>query len=335
MTPYLRPLALCTLLTLALGGCYALQSADQAPRSPYEGTALIAEIRDFERGIAFAATNNFQSYSEETKSFPFCGHVSRHYLPYSYQDPAIQWFKIASEDECRAFDQTADISYGETEAVGERATPVTLSMLSASLDRFVYVVIHEDCHEQFELPHGIEEAVCNVIGFKAMAAFGQEKFKALSRERRTMQRVAREGAEQSRATVEHYERLAALYAHHERSAMPQDVFLRERGRIFRSAERRLAWPKGTMNNVWIANAMTYSRHYPLVERVYDALGRDLARTVAFFKHVDKSKPTPAEVMERNGLQSETSVEFVRAYEAAIVEAIEKALAAPGTRVRRL
>lgn len=55
----------------------------------------------------------------------------------------------------------------------------------------------------------------------------------------------------------------------------------------------------------------------------DALGRDLAWTVAFFKHVDAIKPSRAEVMARHGLKNDSGVEFTRAYEAAVVETIEQ------------
>ena len=71
--------------------------------------------------------------------------------------------------------------------------------------------------------------------------------------------------------------------------------------------------------------MTYSRHYPFLESVLDALGRDLALTVAFFKHVDRIKPSHAAVMKQHGIDIENSVEFIRAYEAAVVETIKRAL----------
>ena len=58
----------------------------------------------------------------------------------------------------------------------------------------------------------------------------------------------------------------------------------------------------------------------------DALGRVLARTVAFFRRVDAIKPSPNEVMKKRGIASHDSVEFIRAYEAAVVATIEKALA---------
>jgi hypothetical protein len=230
-----------------------------------------------------------------------------------------------TEEECLAHGEDADVTFGVTEAVGERETPVTASMLVAPLNRFLYLVVHEDCHDQFGLPYGIEEPVCNVIAFRALAAFADERFKTLSAERRAIQRFVREGSVHSRITVASYERLAALYARHERAELPADALLKERTRVFRTAEKQLSWPKGSMNNVWIANAMTYSRHHALIERVYETLGRDLARTVAFFKRVDAAKPSPADVVKRNRLAGEDGVDFVRAYESAIVETIEREL----------
>jgi hypothetical protein len=64
----------------------------------------------------------------------------------------------------------------------------------------------------------------------------------------------------------------------------------------------------------------------LLESVYDALGRDLARTVAFFRRVDTIKPSPNEVMKKHGIAAKDGVDFIRAYEAEIVKAIETALA---------
>jgi 1,2-phenylacetyl-CoA epoxidase catalytic subunit len=72
--------------------------------------------------------------------------------------------------------------------------------------------------------------------------------------------------------------------------------------------------------------MTYSRHYPFLESVFDAFERDLARTVAFFKLVDRIKPARAAVMKQHGIATEDSAEFLRAYEAAVVETIKKTLA---------
>ena len=71
--------------------------------------------------------------------------------------------------------------------------------------------------------------------------------------------------------------------------------------------------------------MTYSRHYSLLEGVHEALGSDLARTVSFFRQVDRAKPSVAAIRKRHRLLTETNVEFIRAHEEAVVETIEREL----------
>lgn len=323
-----RGLVVAALLAVLTAGCAGLGElfAPSAPGVADEWAALLHEIRAFERRIGFADTDNFVDLSREQDEFSFCGYVSRLSLPYSYEDPAIQWLDAATEEACRARGHDADAYYAAVEAWGEVGTPVTPAMITGKLDRFLYLVIHEDCHDQFELPYGIEEALCNVITFKAMAAFTEEKYGPYAREHRAVLRYAETESRITRATITHYERLATLYARYEGKEISSDALLQERAAIFKLAAKPLAWTRGELNNVSIANHMTYSRHYPFLESVFDALGRDLARTVAFFGRVDRIKPSAAGVMKRHGIGAENSVEHIRAYEAAVVETIRKALA---------
>jgi len=54
---------------------------------------------------------------------------------------------------------------------------------------------------------------------------------------------------------------------------PTEALLRERDAVFNQGLRRhWALKPGELNNVTIATDMTYSRHYPYLERVFDALG---------------------------------------------------------------
>src|SRR5262245_35643884 len=296
------------------------------PRVPREWTALVNEIRAFEQRIGFTTTGNFVGFTEEKGRYTFCGHASPLNLPYSYEDPAIRWHAKLTETECRVLADGADVYYGKVEAVGEDGTPVTPELISSKLSRFLYLIIHEDCHDQFDFPYGIEEALCNLIAYKAMEAFGQERFGSSVRADWAVRRYASLESQRTRETIARYEELATLYARYERNEVSEDALMRERAGIFSKALRSLPWKKGAMSNVRLASDMTYSRHYPFLESMYDALGRDLPETVAFFKEVDRMKPSPAAVMRRYGLATEESVEFIRAYEAAVVQAIGEALA---------
>lgn len=319
-------------------GCVLLKDATTrlpGPRLYEKGAALIGGIRDFERRIGFRETDNFQDLDNATEAYPFCGFVSRLVLPYSYEDPAIQWRDVESVEDCRAqAGAGADTYFGQTEALGEVGTPVTTSMLAGSLVRFVYLIFHEDCHDQFDLPQGVEEALCNVIAYNAMAAYAAERQQFNALERVAMRRYVVREAERTRAAKAFYEQLESLYARHGRGELSAQALLDERARVFAKAEKSLAWDKGSLNNVGIANDMTYSRHFPFLESVFIALNRDLGATVAFFRKVDALKPAKAAFLKQRRLKSEQSVEFVRAYEEAVLEIVRRELAAAGKPVTK-
>lgn len=310
------------LFTATFVGCVLLRDA----KIPSEWEPLLAEIRAFEQRIGFEGGDAFLEFSSEEGGHAFCGQVSRLYLPYSYEDPAIRWLDEATEQDCRSVGDNIDFYYGTVEALGEVGAAVTPEVLEVPLHRFVYLVIHEDCHDQFEFPYGIEEALCNLIAYKGMAEFSSKTFRTLSRANLTIRRYASMESEHTRTVKSFYEQLAGHYARYERKEISTDNLLQERARILGRAERALRWKRGSLNNVGIANEMTYSRHYPLLEGVHEALGSDLARTVAFFRQVDRARPSPAAVRKRHRLPDETSVEFIRAYEAAVLETIEQELA---------
>jgi hypothetical protein len=330
-----RWMSIAGLLVIAAIGCVQWREFSSPP-SPLvsEWRALVADLRTFEHTIGFSATKNFLTLTGERESFPFCGQASRYTLPYSYEDPSIRWADSLDEAQCHAASADADVFFGTVEAMGEIGTPVTPSMLKGKLDRFVYLVIHEDCHDQFDLPYGIEEALCNVIAYHAMDRFSSGAYRWYSRENRAIKSYTGLQSTQTRATIAHYGQLEMLYGRFHRAEISAEYLLNERARVFASAERALALDNGTMNNVVLANYMTYSRHYPFLERTFAVLGRDLARTVEFFRHVDRVKPTKAEVMRRAGIREAGTVEFVRAYETAVAKTIAQELA-EWRRTRRL
>jgi len=295
-------------------------------RVPKAWEPLLEEVRAFEQRIGFRKTATFVEFSEDQGKVQFCGHVSRLYLPYSYEDPAIRWYDVATERECRAHADGADVYFGTVEVLGEAGAAVSAEVLGVQLNRFLYLVLHEDCHEQFAFPYGIEEALCNLLAYKAMAVFSEQKYGPGAREHIAIQRYANGESERTRRIRAFYEQLAGHYARYERKELSEEALLDERARVFGRAERALAWRRGSLNNVGMANEMTYSRHYPLLESVYDALGRDLARTVDFFRRVDTIKPSSNEVMKKHGIADKDGLDFIRAYEAEIVGTIEKALA---------
>jgi hypothetical protein len=287
---------------------------------PKEWEPLLEDLRAYQRRVGFERFDSFLEFSAEGEKYTFCGQVSRLYLPYSYEDPAIRWI-YATEAECRNVDSRTDAYYGTVETTGEVGAAVTNEVLGAPLHRFVYLVLHEDCHDEFELPYGIEEALCNLIAYRGMVGFSESKYRWLSRESLAIRRYAAGETVQTQTVKAIYEELEKRYLAYAKGLITAEVLLEDRARILARAERQLRWKRGSLNNVGLANEMTYSRHYPYLEEVHAALGSDIARTMAFFKRVDNAKPARREVMKRLRLKSETGVEFLRAYEAEVVKTI--------------
>ena len=194
-----------TVLAALVAGCTQLQDwIFPAPSVPSEWNALLRDVRAFERRIGFSETANFKEVFEEKGEYSICGYAPRFHLPYSYEDPAIRWGNAQNEQDCRAAGNGEDVYFAKVEAVGEIGTAVTSTMLEGKLDRFLYLVIHEDCHDQFDLPFGVEEALCNLLGYKGMAAFSDEKYGVKAREDRAIRRYADTQSKLTRAVVGHY-----------------------------------------------------------------------------------------------------------------------------------
>jgi hypothetical protein len=319
------------LLAFALAACGPLGEllSPSAPTVSAEWQDLLADLREFERSIGFRATANFAESAKDQASFSFCGHASPLTLPWSYEDPAILWSDTGDEAACRERAAGNDVFFRHLEAQGESATPVTAAMLAGKLDRFVYLVIHEDCHDQFELPYGIEETLCDFITHQAMMAFARARYAPGSGEQRAIVRYAETQAAMSHATIEVYARIEALYARQQRGELSIEALLREREAIYRAAERPLGFAAGALNNVSLASNMTYSRYYPQIDEAFVASGRDLARTVALFRKIDAARPAPATVQKQQRIDDVRSSEFLRAYENAVIGAMRAALRGAG------
>jgi hypothetical protein len=166
-----------------------------------------------------------------------------------------------------------------------------------------------------------------VIAYGSLPAFAGEHYGLLRAEYYAVGLYANSASVYAHTTIRYYEELAALYAASTKvgASSERDV-LRKRTDILKRAGRALGWDSAEMNNVLLANAMTYSRHYPFAEEVFAALGRDVARAVAFFREVDATRPPSVEVMRRNGFTSTESVDYLRAYERSVVETARKLMA---------
>lgn len=317
----LAPLLSVALVLAALFAGYAPVREWLLPRPgiPKDWRGVLATVRAYERTLGFRETQNFARMADTTGEYTLCGYAPHLELPYSYEDPLIRWSEATSDAACKADAKDSDYYFARIEAVGEVGVPVTTALLEGKLDRFLYLVIHEDCHDQFEFPYGFEEALCNLIAYQGMTAFSTRQYGHWSRTNFAVRAYARTQTHLTRAVVSYYSYTERLYARHARGEMALKAAMQQRVRLFASTERTLGWAKGTMNNVGLANEMTYSRHFPLVERVFDALDGDLVKLMDFFRQVDREKPSRESVLARLGLSDEKSVQAISAIETSTVD----------------
>jgi hypothetical protein len=313
-------------LLLALAGCAPWRDEGSVSSVSGEWRELLTELRAFERRLGFRPTKNFARLAEEREGYAFCGHAPLDVLPYSYEDPVVRWYESITEEECRSSADGRDWYFEVVEAQGEVGTPVTASMLTGTLDRFIYLVIHEDCHDQFDLPYGIEEPLCNIITYRAMTAFAAEKYQWYTHRNRAIRNYAHLQSREARTVVVHYGELEALYQRLRGGEVTLPALLTTRAALLRRAEHALDLPAGNLNNIKMASYMTYSRHHGALEAVVDRFGADLAAAVAFFRTVDARKPTPEQLLQRHGISDKKSLAFVRASEQAILDGAAAALA---------
>jgi hypothetical protein len=317
---------LASVALLLVAGCGPMRdlASPTVPDMSAEWKTLLDELRAFERTIGFTETRNFVRFSDERDAYEYCGQASKRVLPYSYEDPAIQWFEQIDAEQCRDVGSDRDWYFGSVEVWGEIGTPVTSSMISVEMDRFVYLVIHEDCHDQFQLPYGIEEPLCDIITHRAMAQFAARNYGWYTRENRALRNYAVLQSRETRTTVAHYRELERLYTRFYRNELPLEDLLQARSIVFAKLERALDLPAGEMNNISLANRMTYSRHYGRLESAVDRIGPDLEAVMAFFRAVDAAKPDPEALMRRLSTDDRKSLAFVRGNEEAVIRIIEQA-----------
>ena len=332
----IRVLAGLMLLAVLLGLLYWLQRDDVTPppKPPVitpdlltEWQAIVRDLRVFQRTFGFRETRNFQSVSTKVVENRFCGIVSKRYLPYSYEDPAVSWYEDLPQEECVPEHRGQDVYFGTREVLGEVATPVTQSMLHGSLDRFAYLVIHEDCHDQFKQPYGIEEALCDVIAHEAMKRYARQPPRASQPAWQTLVTYAVHQTALSKETAVQFEHVQAFFDESKKARLSDRRFLEQRAILFAEVERKIEWKPGDANNVTLAEAITYSRHYDRLEKIYVRLGSDLAAFVSHFQQLDPALAGIRRALRRKGLAESRGAAYLRAYENAILDLAEQKLPA--------
>lgn len=287
--------ALLLLLALALGACTVppgkkneevtvpIMSNEVALRM-----ALVREIKEYEARVGWSSTDNFREYSDALVSYTSCTIASR--LSFgTFLDPRL------TKDECVEAGALNDTKFFEHEALAGKGTPLSRSLVHAKLTRFIYVVFHEDFHEQIRrIPTlALNESATQLVGFLAAREFTREKYGESSEEYRAFARIVEDFLANAYIQQRYHQALERIYA---------DVRDGERDSVSGLAQKALLYDqmhneckgvdlvflascKHITNNAFFISSMLYVAHYPLFFRLNTVCADDVKKTGGVIRRV--------------------------------------------------
>jgi len=239
----------------------------------------IARIKEYENRVGLRPTKNFRRQSNKEYAEYRCYFTGRLELPGSYDELRM---KRGSKKGCRVDRDEYDVFFYPMEAAATGKAPVTASLAQATPERMTMVVIHEDLHQHHEestLPASVTEAASTLMSLVLSA--GLNKSPAPSE--------ADLFLEKAHVINHHYKQMRQLYASvntgnfHEHAALEQKqkLFDRLQAECRNLSGRPVSFDNcpGALNNAGLAFDYTYTRHYPILHKLYVASGRDASVTM--------------------------------------------------------
>jgi len=216
-------------LTVVISACKP--AATSSSLTENERLELVKEIKAFQKKLGFNPTENFASVSDNKEAYDYYFYAPVTELPYSLDDPALK-FGEGKRDNNSLDSRKYDVFYYSIPALAGISTPITKSLLESPLHRFIFIIFHEDWHEQIKSPLGIEEASGELMGYIPSLLFTEEKFGRDSEVYTTLNRELTNKLQEARVFQKYYDELTALYADY-RGARISEVETLERIGILR------------------------------------------------------------------------------------------------------
>jgi hypothetical protein len=258
-----KTLAAFAIASLALAQCVAADGPD------------IQKLKSVEQSIGFRPTGNFKRVDPKIAAYYRCYYTGKLELPESYDDLKL---RAGTKDGCALDEKKYDVFFYPIEAVASGHTPVTQSLESATPERRVMVVPHEDFHAQIkDLPDRIAEAAATLVGFGTAAA-------AMDEAPLDADLFLRKAVMVNRT----FDTLSSVYESARHGTISKGSARETQRRLLDSARRECnavtpnprSFNKclSAENNAGLAFDHTYTKFYPLLYSVYLGCGKDLKCT---------------------------------------------------------
>lgn len=267
----------------------------------------IAQLREFEKTLGWLPPPSL-ARSSPREAYYRCYYTGKLELPDSYEGLKLRQGQAAG---CGLDVTQYDVFFYRIETVASEDAPLTPALEQASAERLAVVVLHEDFHQQEQirkLPDPVAEAASTLAGFAAAARFARER---LGEESELYRRLAREPElflEKARLVNQWHSRLRQLYDAAARGAMTREQALVAKAQAFAELEQRCQAiePEPASfnrclpvnNNAGLAFDFTYTRYYPLLYELWEALDRDISRFTAALGEARQQRLASHEAIQR-------------------------------------
>jgi len=274
-------------LLIIIPGCSSPVTCNSQDKQT-ERLELIAEIKAFEKRLGFTETENFNTYAEDIEAYFHTFFSPSTQLAYSLDDPLLQSAEGRPEDLPYSLDGY-DVFFYPIEALAGINTPITASLLEAPLHRLIHVVIHEDWHEQIDLPLGIEEPTGEVISYPVAMLFAEEKYSRNSKVYKELKKEFDNKLKESEIYKRYYHELDKLYSTYNTGEISLPETMSQKKQLLKSMSNEIMSLYGgrpdQLNNAYISFQMTYFRHLSTMHQIYQATNYDLIRTMELFRSI--------------------------------------------------
>lgn len=285
--------------------------ATSASLTENERLALVREIKAFQKKLGFNPTENFASISDSKEAYDYYFYAPVADLPYSLDDPALK-FGEGKRENNSLDSRKYDVFYYSIPALAGINTPITKLLLESPLHRFIFIIFHEDWHEQIKSPLGIEEASGELMGYVPALLFTEAKFGRDSEVYQTLERELTNKLKEAQVFQKRYDELTTLYADFRSGKISEAETLGRKLQLINSLDDDIygVWGKrrDQLNNAFIAFQMTYFRHLNLMNDLYIASNSDVLETIKVLRGIPEQ-----------GGSFDNDIERVKGIEARVAE----------------
>lgn len=245
-----------------------------------EKTELIKKVKEYGESLGLHSTKNFKEYQEKVSRYNIFFYNKKIDVPFSYVDPkiaviqsdfdtlegSVKGYEINTEEYDVHFYTTIGVSGG---------TYITKKLLEHSNTTIAQTVLHEDLHDNMDLPRHMEETAALIFGVAAASRYFKESERSF---RSTMSFTLLDAL----IVEELHSDISLLNQEYQDGKIDLKTYLSRRDEKIANS-----W-YGSMAE--ISQHHTYKHYFTLFYRLLKAMKYDLPRFVKFLQNFPYKQP---------------------------------------------